>query len=217
MGLAARKDIERFTYGDYLKWDDGERWELIDGEPYNMTPAPLRVHQDILGNLHWKLREQLEGKPCKVYLAPFDVRLPLGAEKEEDITNVVQPDISVICDLEKLDAKGCIGAPDLIIEILSPGNRKRDRMEKFNLYERAGVREYWMVWPEELMVEVFLLGVDGSYGRPGMYTEKDTVEIRVLKDMRIDLSQIFESTGEKALSKGPPNTVDLSKKDKRKL
>ncbi len=217
MGLAARKDIERFTYGDYLKWDDGERWELLDGEPYNMTPAPLRVHQKILRKLSFQLEKQLEGKTCEQYFAPFDVRLPLGDEEGEDIVNVVQPDLSVICDPEKLDAKGCIGAPDLIIEILSPGSQKRDRMEKFYLYERAGVREYWMVWPEELMVEVFLLGVDGSYGRPGMYTEKDTVEIRVLKDMRIDLSQIFESTGEKALSKGPPKTVDLSKKDKRKL
>ena len=195
MGLAARKETQTFTYGDYLKWDDGERWELIDGEAYNMSPAPQRLHQKILGELYLQLGTQLKGKTCEVYLPPFDVRLPLGDEKEADIINVVQPDISVICDPKKLDKKGCIGAPDFIIEILSPGNPRRDKMEKFNLYEMAGVKEYWLVSPEGQMVEVFLLGPDGTYGRPQMYTETDTVAISVLKDIHIDLGVVLIDPG----------------------
>jgi len=190
MGLAARKESKRFTYGDYQKWDDGERWELINGEAYNMSPAPRRVHQEILTNLIGQLWNQLQGKPCKVYPAPFDVRLPQGSETDEESSNVVQPDLSVICDPKKLDEKGCLGAPDLIIEILSPGSHSRDKMEKFNLYEMAGVKEYWVVSPEEEMVEVFLLE-EGTYGRPNTYNAKNTVTIGVLKDMSVDLSKVF--------------------------
>lgn len=205
MGLAARKDTQKFTYSDYLKWNEGERWEIINGEAYNMSPAPQRIHQKISRKLSFQLESQLEGKACEHYYAPFDVRLPLGDEREEDITNVVQPDLSVICDPGKLDDKGCIGAPDFVIEILSPGSRRRDKLEKFNLYEMAGVKEYWMVSPEEQMVEVFLLGPDGFYGRPRMYTEKDTVEVSVLKNISIDLSKIFENTGGEA-NVGPVHT-----------
>ena len=121
--------------------------------------------------------------------------MPLGAEKEEDIINVVQPDISVICDAKKLDKKGCIGAPDLIIEILSPGNPRRDKMEKFNLYETPGVKEYWIVSPEGRMVEVFVLGPNGTYGRPQVYAETDTVEISVLKGITIDLGDVLIDPG----------------------
>ena len=191
MGLAVRRDSQTFTYGDYQKWDDGERWELINGEAYNMSPAPQRLHQKILGELYLQLGTQLKGKTCEVYLPPFDVRLPLGNEKEADIINVVQPDISVICDPKKLDKKGCLGAPDFIIEILSPGNPRRDKLEKFNLYEMVGVKEYWVISPEGQMVEAFLLGPNGTYGRPQLYTEKDTVKISVLKDIKIDLGAIF--------------------------
>ncbi len=119
----------------------------------------------------------------------------MGDEKEADIINVVQPDISVICDAKKLDKKGCIGTPDFIIEILSPGNPRRDKMEKFNLYEMVGVKEYWLVSPEGRMVEVFLLGPDGTYGHPQMYTETDTVEISVLKDINIHLGAVLIDPG----------------------
>ncbi len=195
MGFAAKKKTQTFTYGDYLKWDDGERWELINGEAHNMSPAPQRLHQKVLGELYLQLGAQLKGKTCEVYLPPFDVRLPLADETEADIINVVQPDISVICDPKKLDKKGCLGAPDFIIEILSPGNPRRDKIEKFNLYEMAGVKEYWLVSPEGQMLEVFLLGPNGSYGRPQMYTETDTVEINVLKDINIDLGAVLIDPG----------------------
>ena len=137
------------------------------------------------------MRARLKDKSCEIYLAPFDVRLPLGDEKEDDITNVVQPDLSIICDPKKLDKKGCIGAPNFVIEILSPGSHRRDKLEKFNLYEMAGVKEYWLVWPEEKIVDVFLLGPGEKYGRPQTYTEKDTVEINTLKNITIDFSEIF--------------------------
>ncbi|MCP4216524.1 MAG: Uma2 family endonuclease [bacterium] len=203
MGLAVRKETQKFTYGDYLKWDDGERWELIDGEAYNMTPAPRRIHQEISGELFVQLRNQLSGKSCKAYFAPFDVRLPMENENEDDITNVVQPDITVICDQKKLDDKGCLGTPDFVIEILSPGNPRHDRMVKFNLYEKAGVKEYWIVSPEGQMVEVFLLGPQGSYGRPQFYSQKDIININVLKDITIDLGKVFEEVADSVASPMP--------------
>ena len=117
MGALAENREELFTYGDYLQWDDGERWELIDGVPYNMSPAPNRRHQEISGELHRQLATYLLDMPCNVYASPFDVRLPESDEAENDISTVLQPDISVICDSHKLDDAGCIGAPDLIVEI----------------------------------------------------------------------------------------------------
>ncbi len=134
---------------------------------------------------------QLKGKTCRVIAAPFDVRLPLGEKKEEDIENIVQPDITIVCDPGKLDKKGCTGTPDMIIEILSPSTSRKDRMEKFFLYEEAGVREYWLVSPEDKLVEVFRLGPGGKYGRPEIYCETDTVQLDVIKELAIDLNPVF--------------------------
>ena len=152
-----KPEKETFTYGDYLKWPNNERWELINGVPYNMTPSPSRTHQGILAALLTKFYTFLEDKECKVYNAPFDVRLPEGAEKEEEIKTVVQPDLVVVCDQTKLDDKGCLGAPDLIIEITSPSTARLDLKEKFALYERMGVKEYWIINPTDETVMVFLL------------------------------------------------------------
>ncbi|MBI4778088.1 Uma2 family endonuclease [Candidatus Desantisbacteria bacterium] len=140
MGFAARKKEERFTYGDYLKWPDEERWELIDGVAYDMSPAPSRRHQEVVGELFRQFATYLLGKSCKVYVAPFDVRLPECDEADEDIITVVQPDIIVVCDRDKLDDKGGRGAPDIVIEILSPWTAKKDLRTKYNLYERHRVR-----------------------------------------------------------------------------
>jgi len=191
MGLALKKEVERFTYGDYLSWDDNERWEIIDGEAYNMTPAPNTGHQLLVMQLLLQLGNQLKEKSCQVIPAPFDVRLPVGKEKEEDIENIVQPDITIVCDAKKLDKKGCLGAPDMIIEILSPSTSRKDRMEKFFLYERVGVKEYWLVSPDEKLVEVFRLGPGGKYGRPEIYCETDKVQLGILKEIAIDLSAVF--------------------------
>lgn len=190
MGLPAKK-VSKFTYADYVTWDDNERWEIIHGEAFNMTPAPATVHQITAGEIFGQIWSQLKGKQCNVFSAPFDVRLPLGDQKEEEVENVVQPDISVICDPGKLDKKGCLGAPDLVIEIVSPSTSRRDKMEKFFLYEQVGVKEYWLVYPDDKLVEVFSLGTDGRYGRPDIYSEKDTIKLKVLPDLTIDLNPVF--------------------------
>ncbi len=129
-----------YTYGEYLNWNDENRYELIDGRVHLMSPAPFRQHQKVLGELFRQFSIYLFDKDCEIYVAPFDVRLPEGDEKDEDIRTVVQPDIVVVCDIDKLDEKGCKGAPDLVVEVLSPASFGRDRKDKRDLYERHGVR-----------------------------------------------------------------------------
>ncbi len=130
----------KYSYADYLTWPEGERWEIIDGIAY-MQAAPSPAHQLISGELHRQFANYLQGKPCKAYPAPFCVRLTKGDEKNnEDINKVVEPDITIVCDKSKIDERGCIGAPDLIIEVMSPSSIKKDRVIKFNKYEKAGKR-----------------------------------------------------------------------------
>ena len=191
MGPLALKLEERFTYGDYLTWDDGERWELIDGVPYNMSPAPRARHQRILGELHRQVANWLFGKQCQVFLAPYDVRLPEADENDNLVETVVQPDLLVICDRDKLDEAGCRGAPDLIIEILSPGTAHKDLKVKFDRYERAGVREYWIVDPVGATVQIFTLGPEGKYGRPEAFGTGDQVKVGLFPELEIDLAAVF--------------------------
>ncbi|MFW6029628.1 MAG: Uma2 family endonuclease, partial [Halanaerobiales bacterium] len=134
-----------YTYSDYLNWTDGKRYELINGQVYTMSAAPYRRHQSISGELFRQIANYLFDKKWDVYDAPFDVRLPEGEEDKDEILTVVQPDIVVVCDEDKLDKRGCRGAPDLIIEIISPSSAGRDRKDKRDLYEKHGVREYWLV------------------------------------------------------------------------
>lgn len=192
MSPQSKPKEETFTYGDYLKWPNNERWELINGVPYNMTPSPSRTHQGILAALLTKFYTFLEDKECKVYSAPFDVRLPEGAEKEEEIKTVVQPDLVVVCDQTKLDDKGCLGAPDLAIEITSPSTARLDLKEKFALYERMGVKEYWIINPSDETLMVFLLNPQGLYGRPAIYAKEDTIQVGTLGELSIPLKDIFK-------------------------
>lgn len=130
---------KQYSYKDYLKWQFSERLELIRGYVHQISPAPSRRHQELVHNFTLSLGNYLKGKKCKIYSAPFDVRLPsLG--NSETLT-VLQPDISVICDLTKLDDQGCVGAPDLVIEILSPGNTDKEMKHKYGIYEESGVKE----------------------------------------------------------------------------
>ena len=191
MGPLALKLEEKYTYGDYLRWDDGERWELINGVAYNMTPAPARRHQSMHRELMYQFTAYLSGKPCEVYGAPFDVRLPQSDEADEEVTTVVQPDIVVICDASKLDDRGARGAPDLVIEILSPSTSRKDMKIKFELYEKRGVREYWIVDPSGGTVMSFRLGADGCYGRPQVYTDEDSAPVGIFEDLIIDLKAVF--------------------------
>lgn len=179
-----------YTLADYLSWDDGERIELLEGEPVMMA-TPLRVHQEVLGELFAILRDYLKGKRCKAYLAPFAVRLfEREGNSPDQVTTVVEPDISVICDPAKLDRIGCKGAPDLVMEILSPSTRRQDKSRKMKLYQRAGVREYWIIDPEIKDVQVLLLK-DGQYVFQAFGETGDTLEVNVLPGCTIDLTAVF--------------------------
>jgi Uma2 family endonuclease len=173
-----------YTYADYLGWDEDERYEIIDGEAYMMAP-PSRIHQEISGNLYYALRDFLNGKTCKVYAAPFSVRLFPAADKSDG--TVVEPDITVVCDPAKLDDRGCNGPPDLIIEILSPSTARYDRVVKFNIYREAGVREYWIVDPAARDVFTYVLK-NGEY-MAANYDE--AAPVAVLPGCEIDLKTIF--------------------------
>ena len=181
----------RFTYRDYLSWPENERWELIDGVPYDMTPAPSTKHQEVLGEFHLIFANYLRGKSCKVYLSPFDVRFEKELyQGDEDIQSVVQPDITVICDQSKIDERGCKGAPDLIIEILSPATLKKDMGVKLRLYEQVGVLEYWVVHPIDQTVLIFQLK-EGVYGTPTIYKVPDEVPVGLFEELIIPLSEVF--------------------------
>ncbi len=179
-----------YTLADILEWDEGERAEVIDGSLYMMA-TPSRIHQKISGELFGQLREYLRGKQCEVYAAPFAVRLFEGAEDSpENVYTMVEPDISVLCSPEKLDDMGSKGAPDLIIEILSPSTRRHNRLTKFNLYQRAGVREYWIVDPSDRSVQSFLLE-NNAYIARDFAVNDDKITVNVLQDCVIDLAPVF--------------------------
>ena len=188
MALPAEKG--RYTFADVLAWDGNERTEIIDGEPVMMAP-PTTAHQLISMELSRQLGNYLEGKKCLAIPAPFAVRLfEQDGERPEDVDTLVEPDVSVVCDASKLDDTGCKGAPDLVMEILSPSTTRHDRFTKFNLYQRAGVREYWIVDPAEKSVQVFVLE-EGRYTAKDFGAAGDRLRVNVLEDCTIDLSQVF--------------------------
>nr|WP_322624594.1 Uma2 family endonuclease [uncultured Flavobacterium sp.] len=188
-------DLDKtYSYADYLTWKFQDRLELLKGKIFNMSPAPGRAHQDISGKLFFHLYKILQGKTCKLYSAPFDVRL-LNKKKStpnKDIYTVVQPDLCVICDEQKLDTRGCNGAPDLVIEILSPGNSKKELGIKFDLYEEAGVQEYWIVEPAEKTVFIYCL-IDGKYSGQRPLTEDDIMKSPLFPQLDFGIADIFES------------------------
>lgn len=180
---------QHYTLADLMEWDDDKRYELYDGQPVAMA-SPSNAHQRVGGELFRQLATYLLGKRCKVYQAPFDVQLFAGKDDPpESISTVVQPDISIVCDPEKTSGHGCKGAPDMVVEVLSPSTERYDRLLKFNLYWQAGVREYWIVDPDNRMVSVHTLK-DGTY-RTTVYGEDSTVKVSVLDDCTIDLSLVF--------------------------
>ena len=188
MPLPAPKD--HYTFADCLTWGENERIEIINGEAVMMAP-PTRIHQKISGELFRQLANFLEGKKCEVYAAPFAVRLfEKDGDTPEDVDTMVEPDISVVCDHDKLDKHGCKGAPDLVVEILSPSTQRHDRLVKLDLYQRAGVREYWIVDPDSSTVQVFLLK-DGYLRPHEVYSAKDIAKVNVLDGCFLELSKVF--------------------------
>ena len=189
MGLPQR-DLECHTYAEYAAWPDDVRYELIDGIAYAMGPAPTRRHQEVAGEMFRQIADALEGSSCRPYIEAFDVRLPRAGEADDKIDTVVQPDISVICDKAKLDERGCRGAPDWIVEVLSPGSAGHDQVVKRELYERVGVREYWLVHPVDKVVTIYLL-VTGAYGKPAVQELVGDTTAAVLPQVTITWARVL--------------------------
>ncbi len=180
-----------YTYADYMKWKFKERLELIKGKIMKMG-APATLHQRVAGRLYVELYTHLKGNPCFAFIAPFDVRLPVKNRKKDDqITTVVQPDLGVVCDASKIDARGCCGAPDLVIEILSPGNSKHEIRTKYEVYEEAGVKEYWIIHPAEETVSVFLLNEAQKFDGARMYAGNDNINSGTVTSFTVNVSEIF--------------------------
>ncbi len=186
---------KRYDYTDYLTWQFDEMVELIRGKVFRMSPAPNRLHQLVSSNLHGLIWSFLRHNPCQVFSAPFDVRLPLPKvqQTKSKIDTVVQPDLCVICDRSKLDERGCKGAPDWIIEILSNSTSSRDFNEKFDLYQSAGVKEYWIVQPFDSTIFSYQLNSDGNYllTRQKPYVKGELIQSALFPDFSIDTTEVF--------------------------
>ena len=186
-------DLEygNYSYADYLTWQMEEVVELIKGKIFKKAAAaPKRIHQKVSGELFLRIGNFLKGQKCQVYSAPFDVRFPKASKADHQIHDVVQPDICVICVPEKLDDRGCLGAPDLIVEILSPGNSKTELKYKFKLYESNGVREYWIIHAETQDLLIYSL-TNGKYVPSLLLTSGDVVESNVIVGFKLDLEEFF--------------------------
>ena len=184
---------KQYSYADYLTWKFTDRVELIRGWIKKMSPAPSSYHQVVSGNLSFHIQKYLYKKECKVFVAPFDVRL-INTKKSSDdniVYTVVQPDICIICDKDKIDKRGCVGAPDLVIEIVSKGNTKHEMETKFELYEEAGVFEYWIVGLGDETTTVFDLK-ENKFQFRKIYSNDDKVPMGIFTDFSIDMTEVFE-------------------------
>lgn len=190
--MASLPQEYQYTYADLLEWDEDVRYELYSGIPMALA-SPTDKHQKISGELFIQLHSHLRGKQCEVYYSPFDVRLfERDGDRPENVNTVVQPDLMVVCDPKKVDEHGVHGAPDLVVEILSKSSHRLDRLTKLNLYQEAGVREYWIVDPDARTVAVYTLQ-DGAYRGPVRYGSDGSIPIGVLDGCQIDLSAVFPS------------------------
>lgn len=185
----ARRDATRHPYGDYLHWSEDVRYELIDGQAYLMAPAPSLDHQNVVLNLAMQVDEALDATACRVFVAPVDVLLPDAGEADEAVNTVVQPDVLVVCDSTKLDARRVRGAPDWVVEALSPATAAYDQGPKRAAYERAGVREYWLVHPTDRVVSVYHLQ-DGVYAKPEVSEMAGETPVDTLPGVVIDWARV---------------------------
>jgi len=181
-----------YSYAHYLNWLFDERLELIKGKIYKMSPAPSRVHQKISGAIHTQLAIFLKKYSCELYAAPFDVRFPSKSKEDKDIYTVLQPDLCVICDKSKLDDRGCVGAPDLVVEILSPGNNKKELLHKYKVYEEFGVKEYWVVSQSDQGILIYTLDDQGKFQPSKIFTLSEEVTSTVLPGFVLKLDDVFE-------------------------
>lgn len=184
------KSKPHWRYKDYEGWPDDQRWELIDGVAYDMSPAPGFRHQEVVSNIHYLVRHSLSESRCRVVVSPLDVLLPASGEKDETVDNVVQPDVMVVCDQDKITEKYIRGAPDLVVEVLSPSTAKKDESTKRDLYERAGVAEYWLVHPVDHVIHRYSLE-NGRYGRSDVYGLEDSIVSTRFSILSLALTDVF--------------------------
>jgi Uma2 family endonuclease len=186
-----KRDSHHYTYADYLRWSGTHGEELIDGTAYvREPPAPSPSHQGIVVGLCHQVSTALKDKPYRVYVAPFDVRLPKFAEEDDQVDTVVQPDVLIVCDLQKIDARGMRGAPDWVAEILSPYTAGHDQGVKLTAYERAGVREVWLVHPIDRTLAIYRLEA-GRYGRPSILELEGKIQIAAVPGITIDWDEVL--------------------------
>ena len=181
-----------YSYADYLQWTFEDRLELIKGKIFKMTPAPNLYHQEISTIISGELYNFLKGKPCRVFSAPFDVRLSCKSDeiKEKKIYTVVQPDVCVVCSPLKLDSRGCTGAPDIVVEILSPGNNEKELRNKYEVYEESGISEYWLISPQDKTFFKYTL-IEGHYQPSRLMTIGDMITTPILPGFELNLETVF--------------------------
>jgi Uma2 family endonuclease len=185
-------DINKtYSYADYLKWKFDERIELIKGKIFKMSPAPSTNHQKISLYLTLELGNYLRKSPCQLFSAPFDVRLPRKSIENKEIITVLQPDLCVVCDPSKIDQKGCLGSPDIVVEILSPGNNKKELDSKFHVYEEALVKEYWIIHPDENTFFRYVLNNENKFIAERLLTSGSFVTTTILPSFKLDLEEMF--------------------------
>jgi Uma2 family endonuclease len=190
MTLSTR-DTHYHTYADYLTWSDTQRNELINGTAYvREPPAPSPSHQGVVVELCRQAANTLKGKPCRVYVAPFDIRLPKTAEPDDEVDTVVQPDVFIVCDPLKVDARGMRGAPDWIAEVLSPHTARYDTIVKLPIYERAGVREVWFIHPIDRTLTIYRLE-EGHYQRTTLLALEGQTPLTAVPGVSIDWDQVL--------------------------
>ncbi|RBQ02855.1 Uma2 family endonuclease [Pedobacter miscanthi] len=181
-----------YSYASYLNWLFPERVELIAGRIFKMSPSPSRVHQEVAGSIFLNLGNFLKDKHCKVYSAPFDVRFPKESKADKDVYTVLQPDICVVCDKSKLDARGCIGAPDLVVEVLSPGNTRMELLNKYRVYEEFGVKEYWVVSQSDKNILIYTSNEEGKFQPSKIFTLSEKITSSVLPGFELELDEVFD-------------------------
>jgi Uma2 family endonuclease len=189
--MPRQRDTNYHTYADYVTWSDTYGDEVVDGTAYvREPPSPTRSHQEIVGELHRQMANALLGKSCRIYMAPFDVRLPKSTESDDLVDTVVQPDLFIVCDLNKVDARGVRGAPDWLAEVLSPTTARHDRFVKLPVYERAGVREVWLIHPTDRALTTYQLEA-GRYGPPTIIELKGKTQLTAVAGVTIDWDAVL--------------------------
>ena len=192
--MGVPKPEEHYSWQEYLSWPTDERFELIEGAAYAISPAPRRRHQEISGGIFYQAYTALRGRGCSVFAAPFDVKL--SSDEDDDAPTVVQPDLTVACDPEKLTEQGMTGPPDLVVEIVSPESGIADRRRKYAVYESYDVREYWIVDQDEELVEVYLLEA-GSYVRAAVYAKDEQLTSTAVPELTVSLAEVFGVDGQR--------------------